>query len=215
ILTLGTMSMNVDGDQLGDCAPVAPLSRLGPTDVLIFITEVFGDWEFGPGNRPWTLNPDEVVKDLSSIGQDVSARPQNLGVEDLVLQEADCWSREVYQLTFVDSGRTISVQIALGEDVTPEWQGGVSDVLDSLRFDPMTELEAIRSTITQGGNSGDESQEVDFMSEGPTPSIANRCQKGILRMSELHCRAVIAITNGELEPWRPYSNEELRELLGS
>ena len=121
IVTIGTVPLEINDDQLGDCAPVEPLSRVGPWDVLIFVLErQFSNEE-----------PDS---------DDYPPRPNNLGVDDLRGPETlDCWGDEIRWTTFKDSGRAILVYVALGENVTPDWYDAPSEVLDSLRFEPLDE----------------------------------------------------------------------------
>jgi hypothetical protein len=119
ILTLSTIPLDVDEGQLGDCAPVEPLSRLGPMDVLIHVQErQFA--EPGPDSK------------------DYPERPAELGMDDLDGPEAlECWGNGIHRTTFSDSGRAILVYVALGEKVTPDWYDAPSEVLDSLHFEPV------------------------------------------------------------------------------
>lgn len=58
--------------------------------------------------------------------------------------------------------------------------------------------------------------EVDFAMEGPIPWIAEACRKegpGAIGSTALHCDAVIAITEGRMEPGI-YSDAQLRAELG-
>lgn len=60
-----------------------------------------------------------------------------------------------------------------------------------------------------------EEDEVDFAAEGPAPWIAESCRKegpGPVMATQLHCDAIIAVTEGRLEPGS-YSDARLRAEL--
>ena len=117
ILTLGTMSMSISDGELGDCAPTEPLSRLGPDGVLIFVTE--------------RENSEPDPSDFANL-------PSDLGLDGLKGPESiDCWDRDSYLGSFRASGRAIYIYVALGDDAGPERRQEVSDILGSLRFDPL------------------------------------------------------------------------------
>jgi hypothetical protein len=61
-----------------------------------------------------------------------------------------------------------------------------------------------------------EADEVDFAAEGPVPWQAKACRKEgaeALGSTPLHCKAIIAVTEGRLAPGA-YSDEQLRKQLG-
>lgn len=119
ILTLGTISLDIEDEELGDCAPVEPKSRLGPEDALVFVLErQFSDSE-----------PDS---------EDYPQRPAGFGLDDLRGPEAvECWGNDILRTSFQDSGRAILVYVAFGEQVGSGQRQEVSDILGSLRFDPI------------------------------------------------------------------------------
>jgi hypothetical protein len=60
-----------------------------------------------------------------------------------------------------------------------------------------------------------EAEETDFMAEGAPAWLVDDCRAGGAEApsTALHCKAIIAIAEGRLEPGS-YSDEELREALG-
>ena len=96
----------------GACAPEETLARMGPTDALIMVTERVED-------------PQRDLPDL----------PEPLALDDLRVEDADCWSRHILGRQFRAGERHIIVQVLIGPEATTERREEVRDILASLEID--------------------------------------------------------------------------------
>jgi hypothetical protein len=96
----------------GACAPEETLARIGPTDALIMVTE----------------RVEDPLRDLPDL-------PEPLSLDDLRVEDADCWSRHILGRQFKAGERHIIVQVFIGPEASAERREEVRDILASLEID--------------------------------------------------------------------------------